>query len=128
MCLVIGICLSFHSRKPTPLLETYTLPNCIWEGEPSEISPIRGTISLLVAQSGCGERPVASDGLAGVGAGRRRLLVGVDDGHADDRAAGRDQHHLVAVAHDTCAGEHALRLRELDRLDAHPAATLARVV
>src|SRR5579884_4416609 len=52
----------------------------------------------------------------------------VVDRHADDRAAGRDQHHLVAVAHDAGAGEMAARLGELHRLHAHAAAALLRVL
>src|SRR5437868_12309816 len=48
--------------------------------------------------------------------------------HPDDRSTGGDEHHLVAVAHDPCACERALRLGELDRLHAHAAAALDRIV
>src|SRR5581483_10017231 len=47
------------------------------------------------------------------------------DGHADHRAARRDQHHLVAVSDDPRAGELPLRVGQLDRLHAEAAATLA---
>src|SRR5213078_3081679 len=50
------------------------------------------------------------------------------DGDADDRPAVGDQHHLVALTHHARARELALRLRELNRLHAHPAAALARVL
>src|SRR5439155_14046701 len=50
------------------------------------------------------------------------------DRDADHGAAVRDQHHLVALADDAGAGELAFRLRQLDRLDSHPAASLARVL
>src|SRR5690242_15687214 len=50
------------------------------------------------------------------------------DGYLDDGAAGRDQHHLVAVADDAGARERSLRLGQLDGLHAHAAATLARIV
>ena len=48
--------------------------------------------------------------------------------HPDHGAAVRDEHHLVAVAHDAGAGEPSLRLDQLDGLDAHRAATLDRVL
>src|SRR3954454_23436921 len=50
------------------------------------------------------------------------------DGHADDGAARRDEHHLVAVADDACPGERPLRFGELNRLHAHAAAALARII
>ncbi len=50
------------------------------------------------------------------------------DRHLDHRAAGRDQHHLVAVAHDARADELARAVGELHRLHAHAAAALDRVL
>src|SRR5215211_894041 len=48
--------------------------------------------------------------------------------NADHGTAGRDQHHLVAVAHDARARELPLRLRQLHGLDADPAAPLRGVL
>ena len=50
------------------------------------------------------------------------------DRDLDHRAAVRDQHHLVAVAHDPRAGESPLALDQLHRLHAHRPAALDRVV
>src|SRR5579864_5842469 len=50
------------------------------------------------------------------------------DRHPNDGPAGRDEHDLIAVAHDAGAGERPLRLGELNRLHAHAAATFDRVV
>ena len=54
-------------------------------------------------------------------------LIAVDR-HPDHGAGVRDQHHLVALAHDARAGEVALALDELRRLDAHRAAALDGVL
>ena len=60
--------------------------------------------------------------------GRAAEPLDVLDRHLDHGAAGGDQHHLVAVADDARADEVAAGLGELDRLHAHAAAALARVL
>src|SRR5690242_3872785 len=50
------------------------------------------------------------------------------DRHTNDRATGRDQHHLVALTNDACAGELAFRLGQLNGLHAESATALDRIV
>src|SRR5258708_14701897 len=146
-CLLIAIRVPVPSRKSTPsVLESYRPEACDWEEVDAEISLLRGRDS---GRFGRGSRilGVARLGIVGVDhrGERRDPLVAAEphhdhalrraaepldvlDGHPDHGAAGRDEHHLVAVTDDAGAGERALRLGELNRLDAHAAATLARVI
>src|SRR6266481_2811755 len=146
-CLLIAIRVPVPSRKSTPsVLESYRPEACDWEEVDAEISPLRGRDS---GRFGRGSRilGVARLGIVGVDhrGERRDPLVAAEphhdhalcraaepldvlDGHPDHGAAGRDEHHLVAVANDSGAGERALRLGQLNCLDTHPASALARVV
>src|SRR5260221_5010187 len=146
-CLLIAIRVPVPSRKSTPsVLESYRPVAVVWEEVDAEFSPIRGRDS---GRFGRGSRilGVARLGIVGVDhrGERRDPLVAAEphhdhalcraaepldvlDGHPDHGAAGRDEHHLVAVADDAGAGERALGLGQLDRLHAHAAAALARIV
>src|SRR5690349_10302679 len=83
-CLVIAITQSlFVSGRSTPRLESYTPPTCVWEGQPPEISPVRGRTCVNWGRSS--RKGSARDGIAGVGRLRvvvpvRVHAVGLDDG------------------------------------------------
>ena len=143
--------------ESTPRVESYSSLNRVWRGNPSFARQLSGAATAGSSAEPAARLAVRRlDAATCVGTGcsssdvdhrgeRRDRLVAAEphhdhalrraaealdvlDRHADHGAAGRDEHHLVAVADDAGAGEGALRLGELDRLHAHAAAALDRVV
>src|SRR5579884_2327071 len=127
---------SFSSLQPR--VETYTCILPKKEGFPPERLRRRrrdsGSVAVGAVVARLDDGSERGDRLALAQAHHDHALGGaaetldVLDGHLDHRPAGRDQHHLVAVADDAGAGEAAAGLAELDGLDAEPAAALPRVL
>src|SRR5581483_1697782 len=121
-------------RDLRPSIASYIATACKTEAEGPAGSGFGGRVAVLCVVARLDDRRERRHLLAVAQAHHDHTLrrpahaADVVDGHANHGAAGRDQHHLVAVLDDARTGEMAAGLGQLDRLHAHAAAALARVV